>query len=423
MRRMAEFVQTTERNDLAAKNMAARATSLISLSDQARARQHTSNSEIMTSMREDDRKLRFAREIVDRTEEIRSALSALEVEAAHAGGFIDTQQSHLNVARLRNEARDLAPLLRDAGQSALAVELPWLVNSYEERLREGDQRALAAPRLAEWLDRLLKVQRTQRQALHDEVASLMNYSVESSETDQATQNIAIEALKLGQTTEKALAGRDGPAMMTILDQSNALSRRVAALPISPLIQSEMVDAIDQWRQGLSAISGALKTQSQMIADMDASAHSLLERAGSLNDMFTAYADRIGDVVRKILVVGAAAALFLGAILAFYVARSITNPLGRLKGRMLELAQDPFAGPVADADRRDELGEIARAANFFVTEIGRREHALRRAKDRADIALTELRRTQDDLIQSEKLASLGQLVAGVAHEINTPSASH
>jgi signal transduction histidine kinase len=45
--------------------------------------------------------------------------------------------------------------------------------------------------------------------------------------------------------------------------------------------------------------------------------------------------------------------------------------------------------------------------------------LRRAKNRADATLAELRETQSNLIQAEKLASLGQLVAGVAHEINTP----
>jgi len=55
----------------------------------------------------------------------------------------------------------------------------------------------------------------------------------------------------------------------------------------------------------------------------------------------------------------------------------------------------------------------------ITERRRMEEELRGAKDRAEAALDELRQTQRSLIQAEKLASLGGLVAGIAHEINTP----
>jgi two-component system, NtrC family, sensor kinase len=55
----------------------------------------------------------------------------------------------------------------------------------------------------------------------------------------------------------------------------------------------------------------------------------------------------------------------------------------------------------------------------VTERKRAEEALRLARDAAEKALRELQTAQDRLVQTQKLASLGQLTAGIAHEIKNP----
>jgi signal transduction histidine kinase len=64
----------------------------------------------------------------------------------------------------------------------------------------------------------------------------------------------------------------------------------------------------------------------------------------------------------------------------------------------------------DLDRAN--AGLQRANETLESQVETRTHDL-------SVALTDLRASQSQLIQSEKMASLGQMVAGVAHEINTP----
>ncbi len=134
-------------------------------------------------------------------------------------------------------------------------------------------------------------------------------------------------------------------------------------------------------------------------------------------------------------IGLALALELGLVML--IVRDMVGPVRALEERSDEMARGELARPVPPSGEADEIGrlsfafeEMRRALRDKLRsteslnidlerEVRRRTEVLEQRNAELHDALEKLRRAQDDLIRSEKLASMGRLVAGIAHEINNP----
>lgn len=320
--------------------------------------------------------------------------------------------------RLQETQRALKQSLEQLATAPLAQQEPGLVERIIQRSNE----------LQSSVEGML--QRGQRRHLERNALLSSLYQNQSYLRHLQKLTGAQDDVLLGQMDRLIVAAIDTPTPRSVVKQLDAVMPTLPLLHANPLI-SGILNDFNQELHKLEPLSSALEQSDlainwymfhikALVAILNSDINQYASQVALISEQRVAQSHQELQSGALFILVFALLAVVITGFAGWYIYRNLGSNLTAISRAMTRLAHGESDVSVPALQRRDELGELARAFSVFARNTASLEHTTRLLKEKTsqmEIDRTERQGLEEALLHSQKLKAVGQLTGGLAHDFN------
>jgi len=325
--------------------------------------------------------------------------------------------------RLKQTQMALRRSLEQLAEAPLAQQEPALVARIIQRSNELQQS------VTEMLERGQR-RHLERNALLSSLYQSQSYLRHLQDINRRYDSNVPDAQQLMEMDRLIAAAIDTPSPRATVHQLDAVAAELPRSAAQPVVKGVLPDfnaelaklapLSKQLEESDLAISWYMFHIKALVAILNGDINQYVEQVANASTLRTAQSHQELRSISVFISIFAVLALIITGCACWYIYRNLASNLTAISRAMSRLAHGEQDVSVPALQRRDELGELARAFNVFARNTASLEHTTRLLKEKTtqmEIDRVERQGLEEALLHSQKMKAVGQLTGGLAHDFN------